>query len=81
MVTLSEDSGAHERRLWCGKDAGRRRRLSDCARNASVSVDQANQGASQVAGDKAELTRATDTAGARWRPRNRRETTASDKTS
>jgi hypothetical protein len=33
------DSGDHERRLACGENGGRRRRLSGCARNALVRAD------------------------------------------
>ena len=42
-VTSSGDSGAHERRLRHGEDAGRRRWFSSYARNAPVSADQTNQ--------------------------------------
>jgi hypothetical protein len=43
MVTSSRDTGAHERRLGRGEDAGRWQRFSSCARNAPVSADLTNQ--------------------------------------
>jgi hypothetical protein len=43
MVTSSGESGAHERRLGRGEDAGRRRRLFGCIGNPSVSTDQTIQ--------------------------------------
>jgi hypothetical protein len=43
IVTLRGVPGTHERKLGNSEDAGRRQRLSGCARNASVTVDQANQ--------------------------------------
>jgi hypothetical protein len=42
-VTLRGVPGMHERKLGRGKDAGRRRQLSGCARSAPVNADRANQ--------------------------------------
>jgi hypothetical protein len=41
-VTLRGVPGTHERRLGRGEDAGRRRRLSGCARSAPVSANRTN---------------------------------------
>jgi hypothetical protein len=81
LLTSSTDSGALERQRGRRETSGQWRRAIGCTERTPVSVDRANQrswganrAVSWVAGDKAELTEAMNTAGARRRPQNGRET-------
>jgi hypothetical protein len=77
-VTLRGGSGTLERRPGHGEDTGRWQRGRERTGERGpreTEWEGANRGMSRVAGDKAKLTEATDTARAQRRPQNGHETT------